>query len=158
MPIFRVKSVKIYTGEKKFTRTPSMASVTNIRYVWVTRVNTDIQMGIQNTGRNTNSSTKLGWVTRVNTGITSEWETRLEQFGAHTLTEEKDIWIRKKRDKVTNRRNQTTLQKNLFCIIMNVARNYSTLSLIEADQGRTKKTDFEGLSPKSVPRPAPSVQ
>ena len=36
---------------------------------------------------------------------------------------------------------------------MNVARNYSTLSLIEADQGRTKKTDFEGLSPKSVSPP-----
>ena len=34
MPIFRVKSVKIYTGQKKFTRTPSVASVTNIRYVW----------------------------------------------------------------------------------------------------------------------------
>ena len=30
MSIFRVKSVKIYTGQKKFTRT---ASVTNIRYV-----------------------------------------------------------------------------------------------------------------------------
>ena len=30
MPIFRVKSVKIYTGQKKFTRTPS---VTNMRYV-----------------------------------------------------------------------------------------------------------------------------
>ena len=32
MPIFCVKSVKIYTGQKKFTRTPSVASVTNIRY------------------------------------------------------------------------------------------------------------------------------
>ena len=32
MPIFRVKSVKIYTGQKKFTRTPSVASVTNMRY------------------------------------------------------------------------------------------------------------------------------
>ena len=35
MPIFRVKSIKIYTGQKKFTRTPSVASVTNIRYVWI---------------------------------------------------------------------------------------------------------------------------
>ena len=34
MPIFRVKSVKIYTVQKKFTRTPSVASVTNIRYAW----------------------------------------------------------------------------------------------------------------------------
>ena len=33
MPIFRVKSVKIYTGQKKFTRTLSVASMTNIRYV-----------------------------------------------------------------------------------------------------------------------------
>ena len=33
MPIFRVKSVKIYTGQKKFTLTPSVASVTIIRYV-----------------------------------------------------------------------------------------------------------------------------
>ena len=32
MPIFRFKSVKNYTGQKKFTRTPSVASVTNIRY------------------------------------------------------------------------------------------------------------------------------
>ena len=32
MPIFRIKSVKSYTGQKKFTRTPSVASVTNIRY------------------------------------------------------------------------------------------------------------------------------
>ena len=32
MPIFLVKSVKIYTAQKKFTRTPSVASVTNIRY------------------------------------------------------------------------------------------------------------------------------
>ena len=32
MPIFRVKSVKIYTGQKKFTLTPSVASVTIIRY------------------------------------------------------------------------------------------------------------------------------
>ena len=32
MPIFRIKSVKIYTGLKKFTRTPSVASVTNMRY------------------------------------------------------------------------------------------------------------------------------
>ena len=32
MPIFRVKSVKIYTGKKKFTLTPSVASVTIIRY------------------------------------------------------------------------------------------------------------------------------
>ena len=33
MPIFSVKSVKFYTGQKKFTWTPSVASVTNIRYV-----------------------------------------------------------------------------------------------------------------------------
>ena len=32
MPIFRVKSVEIYTGQKNFARTPSVASVTNIRY------------------------------------------------------------------------------------------------------------------------------
>ena len=32
MPIFCVKFVKIYTGQKKFTRMPSVASVTNIRY------------------------------------------------------------------------------------------------------------------------------
>ena len=30
MPIFRVKSVKTYTGQKKFTRAPPMAPVTNI--------------------------------------------------------------------------------------------------------------------------------
>ena len=38
MPIFRVKSVKIYTGQKKITRTPSSASLTNIRYVTAERV------------------------------------------------------------------------------------------------------------------------
>ena len=32
MPIFRVKSVKIYTGQKKFTRAPPVAPVTNMRY------------------------------------------------------------------------------------------------------------------------------
>ena len=32
MPIFRVKSLKIYTGQKKFTRTPSVAYLTNMRY------------------------------------------------------------------------------------------------------------------------------
>ena len=32
MPIFRVKSVKIYTGQKKFTQAPPVAPVTNIRY------------------------------------------------------------------------------------------------------------------------------
>ena len=32
MPIFRVKSVKIYTGQKEFTQTPAVASVTNISY------------------------------------------------------------------------------------------------------------------------------
>ena len=37
MPIFRVKSVKIYTGQKKFTLTPSVASVTIIRYARVSR-------------------------------------------------------------------------------------------------------------------------
>merc|ERR1711928_126071 len=31
LQIFRVKSVKIYTGQKKITRTPSVASVTNMR-------------------------------------------------------------------------------------------------------------------------------
>ena len=29
---FRVKSVKIYTGQKKFTRAPPVAPVTNMRY------------------------------------------------------------------------------------------------------------------------------
>ena len=38
MPIFRVKSVKIYTGQKKFTLTPSVASVTIIRYVQMLQV------------------------------------------------------------------------------------------------------------------------
>ena len=47
MPIFRVKSVKIYTGQKKFTRAPSVASVTNMRYAHQLRIimfhnNTDI--------------------------------------------------------------------------------------------------------------------
>ena len=32
LPIFRVKSVKIYTGQKKFTRAPPVATVTNMRY------------------------------------------------------------------------------------------------------------------------------
>ena len=32
MPIFRVKSVKIYTGQKKFTQAPPVAPVTNMRY------------------------------------------------------------------------------------------------------------------------------
>ena len=32
LPIFRVKSVKIYIGQKKFTRAPPVAPVTNIRY------------------------------------------------------------------------------------------------------------------------------
>ena len=32
MPIFRDKSVKIYTGKKKFTRAPPVAPVTNMRY------------------------------------------------------------------------------------------------------------------------------
>ena len=31
-PIFRVKSVKIYTGQKKFTRPPPVAPMTNMRY------------------------------------------------------------------------------------------------------------------------------
>ena len=34
MPIFCVKSVKNYTGQKKFTRAPLVVLVTNIRYVW----------------------------------------------------------------------------------------------------------------------------
>ena len=33
MPIFCVKSVKIYTGQKKFTEAPLVVLVTNIRYV-----------------------------------------------------------------------------------------------------------------------------
>ena len=33
LPIFRVKSVKIYTVQKKFTRAPPVAPVTNMRYV-----------------------------------------------------------------------------------------------------------------------------
>ena len=32
MPIFRVKSVKIYSGQKEFTRAPPVAPVTNMRY------------------------------------------------------------------------------------------------------------------------------
>merc|ERR1712074_66685 len=32
LPIFRVKSVKIYTGQKKFTRVPPVAPVTIMRY------------------------------------------------------------------------------------------------------------------------------
>ena len=32
MPIFCIKSVKIYTGQKKFTRAPPVAPVTNMRY------------------------------------------------------------------------------------------------------------------------------
>ena len=32
LPIFRVKSVKIYTGQFFFTQTPFVVSVTNIRY------------------------------------------------------------------------------------------------------------------------------
>ena len=32
MPIFRVKSVKIYTSQKKFTRAPLVVLVTNMRY------------------------------------------------------------------------------------------------------------------------------
>ena len=32
MPIFHVKSVKIYTGQKKFTRAPLVVLVTNMRY------------------------------------------------------------------------------------------------------------------------------
>ena len=35
MPIFRVKSVKIYTGQKKIYTDIPVAPVTNIRYVWV---------------------------------------------------------------------------------------------------------------------------
>ena len=32
LPIFCVKSVKIYTGQKKFTRAPPVVPVTNMRY------------------------------------------------------------------------------------------------------------------------------
>ena len=32
LPILRVKSLKIYTGQKKFTRVPPVAPVTNMRY------------------------------------------------------------------------------------------------------------------------------
>ena len=32
LPILRVKSVKIYTGQKKFTRPPPVAPLTNMRY------------------------------------------------------------------------------------------------------------------------------
>ena len=32
LPLFRVKSVKIYTGKKKFKRAPPVAPVTNMRY------------------------------------------------------------------------------------------------------------------------------
>ena len=35
MPIFRVKSEKIYTSQKKITRAPPVAPVTNMRYDWV---------------------------------------------------------------------------------------------------------------------------
>ena len=33
LPIFCVKSLKIYNGQKKFTRAPPVAPVTNMRYV-----------------------------------------------------------------------------------------------------------------------------
>ena len=39
MPIVRVKSVKIYTGQNKFTRAPPVAPVTNIRYDSSDRIN-----------------------------------------------------------------------------------------------------------------------
>ena len=32
LPIFCVKSVRIYTGQKKFTRAPPVAPMTNMRY------------------------------------------------------------------------------------------------------------------------------
>ena len=32
LPIFCVKSLKIYTGQKKFTRAPPVAPVTNMKY------------------------------------------------------------------------------------------------------------------------------
>ena len=35
MPIFRVESVKIYTGQKKTYTDMSVATVTNIRYDYV---------------------------------------------------------------------------------------------------------------------------
>ena len=35
LPIFRVKSLKIYTGQFFFTQTPSVVSVTNMRYASV---------------------------------------------------------------------------------------------------------------------------
>ena len=34
MPIFRVKSEKIYTDQKKFTQAPLVVLVTNIRYAY----------------------------------------------------------------------------------------------------------------------------
>ena len=39
MPIFRVKSEKIDTGQKKFTRAPLVVLVTNIRYVTTITIN-----------------------------------------------------------------------------------------------------------------------
>ena len=38
LPIFRVKSVKIYTGQFFFTQTPPVVSVTNMWYVQVLRL------------------------------------------------------------------------------------------------------------------------
>ena len=44
MPIFRVKSVKIYTGQKKIYTDISVGSVTNIRYASFIIENRDIRM------------------------------------------------------------------------------------------------------------------
>ena len=37
MPIFCVKSVKIYTGQKKFTRAPPVAPMTLVAGAWTER-------------------------------------------------------------------------------------------------------------------------
>ena len=35
LPIFRVKSVKIYTGQKKFTRAPPVTNISYVMLVWM---------------------------------------------------------------------------------------------------------------------------
>ena len=51
MPIFRVKSVKIYTGQKKFTRALPVAPVTNIRYAKVMMERVVISVTVVMVGR-----------------------------------------------------------------------------------------------------------
>ena len=44
LPIFRVKSVKIYTWQKKFTRASPVAPVTNMRYDYVNHFGGDVDV------------------------------------------------------------------------------------------------------------------